>query len=183
MLIHDPRWLGCKTLALLLLKADGFWDAGIIREMLQAGHEPEVPSFAALAIAAAQECHRSRRSRMHAPNITAYLDMPWYAQSDILQPTSLRDLGITLYSILVPLCAVQGSTGEDGDDEAAERWMEKARDRKLEWDAEAIFSSIAANVKTEWCQVNSRDLPWCIHEIWGRYPIGHHTSGLCPVPA
>eukprot|EP00434_Breviolum_minutum_P008208 symbB.v1.2.007239.t1/scaffold401.1/size211429/10 len=46
--------------------------------MLKAGHEPEVPSFAALAIAAAQ----------------------------------------------------------DGDDEAAERWMEKARDRKLEWDAE-----------------------------------------------
>jgi len=33
--------------------------AGIIREMLKAGHEPEVPSFAALAIAAAQERHRS----------------------------------------------------------------------------------------------------------------------------
>lgn len=50
--------------------------AGVIREMLQEGHDPEVSSFAALAVVAAQE----------------------------------------------------------GDDEAAERWMQQARDRKLEYD-------------------------------------------------
>ena len=86
-----------------------------------------------------------------------------------MQPTSLGDLAIHIYiymhSISLPSCAlIQWSTGEDGDDEAAERWMEKARDRKLEWDAEAIVGSIAwilqmhvwnwlkfyeANVKTE----------------------------------
>ena len=49
-----------------------------------------------------------------------------------------------MHSISLPSCAlIQWSTGEDGDDEAAERWMEKARDRKLEWDAEAIVGSIA----------------------------------------
>ena len=39
--------------------AMGPWAPGVIREMLQEGHDPEVSSFAALAVAAAQDGSRS----------------------------------------------------------------------------------------------------------------------------